>query len=141
MPSRLQKAIETLLRGGRVLRFCAAAPQTPTSTGSAMGLGQALLVSGLRQIGRDLQVMEALLNPPPSMPLLFLLLEGRCRELRAARNLLLWIWGPLQMGLADAVPLRANSETMDHSPPASARTRARFGMRSNSALKLPSVTV
>ena len=95
-----------------MLRFCAGSPQA-TAQDQPIGLAQALLLSGLRQIGRDLQVMEALLDPPPEHALLRLLLEGRCRELRAARNLLLWIWGPLQMGLADAVPLRANSETLD----------------------------
>ena len=108
----LREAVQTLLSGGRVLRFRTGSPQA-TAQDQPIGLAQGLLLSGLRQIGRDLQVMEALLDPPPEHALLRLLLEGRCRELRAARNLLLWIWGPLQMGLADAVPLRANSETLD----------------------------
>ena len=70
-----------------------------------MGLGQWLLVSGLQQVSRDLQRVEALLNPPPEQPLLFLLLQGRRRELRFAKGLLLWLWGPLQMGLEYAEPL------------------------------------
>lgn len=108
----LREAVQTLLSGGRVLRVRTGSPQDKAQS-QPIGLAQGLLLSGLRQIGRDLQVIEALLDPPPDHALLRLLLEGRCRELRAARNLLLWIWGPLQMGLADAVPLRANNETLD----------------------------
>lgn len=108
----LREAVQTVLSGGRVLRFRAGSPDAPVQD-QPLGLAQGLLFSGLRQIGHDLQVMEALLDPPPNDVVLQLLLEGRCRELRAARNLLLWLWGPLQMGLADAVPLRANSETLD----------------------------
>ena len=108
----LREAVQTVLSGGRVLRFRAGSPDAPLQD-QPLGLAQGLLFSGLRQIGHDLQVMEALLDPPPNDVVLQLLLEGRCRELRAARNLLLWLWGPLQMGLADAVPLRANSETLD----------------------------
>ena len=108
----LREAVQTLLSGGRVLRVRTGSPQDKVQS-QPIGLAQGLLLSGLRQIGRDLQVIEALLDPPPDHALLRLLLEGRCRELRAARNLLLWIWGPLQMGLADAVPLRANNETLD----------------------------
>lgn len=108
----LREAVQTLLSGGRVLRVRTGSPQDKVQS-QPIGLAQGLLLSGLRQIGRDLQVIEALLDPPPDHALLRLLLEGRCRELRAARNLLLWIWGPLQMGLADAVPLGANNETLD----------------------------
>ena len=58
-----------------------------------MVMGQWLLLSGLQQISNDLQVIEAMLTPPPPNPLLQFLLEGRCRELRSARALLLWLWG------------------------------------------------
>ena len=75
-----------------------------------MGLGQWLLVSGLQQISQDLQMIEALLMPPPADPLLRFLLEGRRRELTAARSLLLWLWGPLQLGLQDAVPLTTSHD-------------------------------
>ena len=109
----LQNAIETLLQGGRDIRLEAASEtQNP---GQTMGLGQWLLVSGLQQVSRDLQRVEALLNPPPEQPLLFLLLQGRRRELRFAKGLLLWLWGPLQMGLEHAEPL-APSVSSDGSP-------------------------
>lgn len=108
----LRAAVQTLLQGGRVLNFNAGSPDSGKDQ-QPVGLGQWLLVSGLQQIGRDLQVMEALLDPPPEHPLLRLLLEGRRRELRSARALLLWIWGPLHLALADAVPLRDRGETLD----------------------------
>ena len=108
----LRSAVQTLLNGGRVLNF---KPRTgPTSTSDhPLSMGQWLLVSGLQQIGRDLQVIEALLDPPPEHFVMRLMLEGRCRELRSARNLLLWLWGPLHTGLAEAVPLRDQSTTLE----------------------------
>ena len=109
----LQNAIETLLQGGRDIRLEAASETQ--SQEQTMGLGQWLLVSGLQQVSRDLQRVEALLNPPPEQPLLFLLLQGRRRELRFAKGLLLWLWGPLQMGLEHAEPL-APSVSSDGSP-------------------------
>lgn len=63
-----------------------------------LGLGEWLLVSGLQQIDAELALCERLLQPPPEGVLAQLLLEGRRRELRATRQLLLWLWGPL--GLA-----------------------------------------
>ena len=109
----LLNAIETLLQGGRDIRLEVASESE--SQEEAMGLGQWLLVSGLQQVSRDLQQVEALLNPPPEQPLLFLLLQGRRRELRFAKGLLLWLWGPLQMGLEHAEPL-APSVSSDGSP-------------------------
>ena len=106
---QLTDAIETMLSGGRVVRLQASASQPSQTISPAMGLGQWLLVSGLQQISNDLQVIEAMLKPPPKEGLLRFLLEGRCRELHQARALLLWLWGPLQMGLADAVSLKGAS--------------------------------
>ena len=97
----LTSSIETLLSGGRVVRLQSSSEPLRLTSSSAMGLGQWLLVSGLQQISHDLQVIEAMLQPPPEAGLLRLLLEGRCRELNQARALLLWLWGPLQMGLED----------------------------------------
>ena len=104
----LQEGITTLLKGGRVVRLNTegAATNAPKPT---MGLGQWLLSSGLQQISNDLQLIDALLIPPPDNLLLRLLLEGRQRELRSAQNLLLWLWGPLQVGLAHAEQLGCSS--------------------------------
>ena len=99
----LQAAIETLLGGGRVVELLAAGEHRGVQKAGSnpVGLGQWLLVSGLQQISRDLQVIEAMLTPPPEQSLLRLLLVGRSRELRSARSLLLWLWGPLQLGFED----------------------------------------
>ena len=115
----LTDSVNTLLGGGRVVRLTPGPSSTrPALNGSVMGLGQWLLVSGLQQISCDLQTIEALLAPPPSNPMLRFVLEGRRRELRSAHALLLWIWGPLQLGLADSVPLRP---TPDQFSPGDAR--------------------
>ena len=107
----LREAIETLLQGGRVVRLAQANPFTPPPQ-PAMGLGQWLLTSGLQQISNDLQVIDALLVPPPENLLLRLMLEGRQRELQSARSLLLLLWGPLQIGLADVQPLGQRQTTV-----------------------------
>lgn len=107
----LREAIETLLEGGRVVRLAQANPSTPPPQ-PAMGLGQWLLTSGLQQISNDLQVIDALLVPPPENLLLRLMLEGRQRELNSARSLLLLLWGPLQVGLADVQPLGRQQTTV-----------------------------
>ena len=115
----LTDSVNTLLGGGRVVRLTPGPSSTRQAlNGSVMGLGQWLLVSGLQQISCDLQTIEALLAPPPSNPMLRFVLEGRRRELRSAHALLLWIWGPLQLGLADSVPLRP---TPDQFSPGDAR--------------------
>ena len=116
--AELMSAVETLLSGGRVVQLQSSVSQPRQTDSAAMGLGQWLLVSGLQQISNDLQVIEAMLQPPPKQGLLRVLLEGRCRELHQARVLLLWLWGPLQMGLTDVAPLseapRPSSDT--HEP-------------------------
>lgn len=100
----LREAIKTLIGGGRVVKL-QEAQKSQSSNIQTMGFGQWLLVSGLQQINNDLQRVEALLNPPPEQDLILLIFEGRRRELLAAQKLLLWLWGPLQMGLDAAVPL------------------------------------
>ena len=109
----LQAAIETLLGGGRVVELLAASEHRGVQQAGSnpVGLGQWLLVSGLQQISRDLQIIEAMLNPPPEQSLLRLLLEGRSRELRSARSLLLWLWGPLQLGFEDVRSFTDRSQT------------------------------
>ena len=108
----LRNAVQTLLNGGRVLKIKPQAEHSSTSQPS-LSMAQWLLVSGLQQIGRDLQVIEALLDPPPEHFVMRLMLEGRCRELRSAKNLLLWLWGPLHTGLADVMPLHDQSKTLE----------------------------
>jgi hypothetical protein len=94
----VREAVSTLLEGGRVVDLLGSAgDSSPWRESVPMGLGQWLLVSGLQQIDAELRVCRQLLNPPPTTWLAQMLLEGRCRELQAARSLLLWLWGPLTM--------------------------------------------
>ena len=96
-PDSLREAVTTLLAGGRVLAIGAARQAAATGPAVPMGLGQWLLLSGLQQIDAELRLCLRLLDPPPAQLLPLLLLEGRVRELRLARQLLLWIWGPLSL--------------------------------------------
>ena len=110
----LQNSIEILLQGGRDIRL--EAPSEGRRQDQTMGLGQWLLVSGLQQLSRELELVEAMLNPPPQQALLFALLTGRRRELQFAKGLLLWLWGPLQLGLEDAEPLTSTASSSPGSP-------------------------
>ncbi|MEB3354682.1 MAG: DUF3685 domain-containing protein [Cyanobacteriota bacterium] len=96
-PQELREAIATLLAGGRVL---AAGGDTSTPMAAAtptLGLGQWLLISGLQQIDADIQALQRLLTPPPTNLVQLLVLQGRLRELSAARQLLLLLWGPVSV--------------------------------------------
>ena len=97
----LQNAIETLLQGGRDIRLEAASESQGQE--QTMGLGQWLLVSGLQQVSRDLQGVEALLNPPPEQPLLFLLLQATHQQPLPQAHGLLLAWR-LRRSLQTNVP-------------------------------------
>jgi hypothetical protein len=110
---QLLQAVQTLIEGGRVLELME--PNTgpnagplpapgpwpaqspwPASSNRALGLGSWLLLSGLEQIDAEIALCRQLLQPPPQ-PLARMVLRGRLRELAAARRLLLWLWGPIQL--------------------------------------------
>ncbi len=102
--SPLRDAVGVLLEGGRVIEIAGAmAGDRSADRHPALGLGQWLLISGLQQIDAELAFCLRLLDPPPAQLLPLLLLQGRERELRAARQLLLWLWGPVS--LAWSLPL------------------------------------
>ena len=127
----LQEAIRTLLAGGRVVRLQPGATddcvRQPFSD-QAMGLGQWLLISGLQQISNDLQVIDTLLVDPPAEPLWRLMLEGRRRELRSARSLLLWFWGPMQLAVDHAQPLASGFSDVEQEETVSITLRDRHSM-------------
>jgi len=105
-PQELLAALATLLTGGRVLAAAAGSASPRPAASPALGLGQWLLISGLQQIDADLAAIKRLLTPPPTNLVQLLVLQGRLRELSAARELLLLLWGPLSVawGAPDPCP-------------------------------------
>jgi len=98
-PEEIRSAVTTLLAGGRVLELRPL--QATAAEPVALGLGQWLLQSGLSQIAMEqrrcrrwLEVCDGGLSR--------LLLLGRMRELAAARQLLLWLWGPISLAFPQA---------------------------------------
>lgn len=112
-PDQVREAVATLLAGGRVLDLRGGnsseatpgtSPKAAGAIGPGQGLGQSLLQSGLLQIDADLQLCRSLLKTQPENLLLVALLEGRLRELAAARTFLLWLWGPLSLAWGTPEP-------------------------------------
>ena len=104
----LRDAVATLLAGGRVLEIAPAAASGGNSAAlppapAAMGLGQWLLTTGLWQIEAELRICAQCLDQTSLSLLDLLLLQGRARELRAARQLLLWLWGPLSLAWSESL--------------------------------------
>jgi hypothetical protein len=93
-PSEISDAVATLLAGGRVceLRPLSTTPADP----EPIGLGQWLLRSGLQQVAAEQARCNTLLKRHNG-GLNRILLQGRLRELAAAKALLLWLWGPISM--------------------------------------------
>ena len=105
-PQELLAALATLLAGGRVLTAAADIASPRPTASPALGMGQWLLISGLQQIDADVAAIKRLLSPPPSSLVQLLVFQGRLRELSAARELLLMLWGPLSLawGASDLGP-------------------------------------
>ena len=115
-PQELLEAVATLLAGGRVLAVAMGeapgigSPSPPT--GPTLGLGQWLLISGLQQIDADIDAIRRLLTPPPTNLVQLLVLQGRLRELAAARQLLLLLWGPASMAWSSPAPTPQPSQAV-----------------------------
>ena len=90
----LEESISTILNGGRIVRLKENKKDTQSTNRITLGLGQWLLISGTQQIDYDLQILEKLLDPPPTNPFVSLFLLGRKRELKQSKLLLNFIWGP-----------------------------------------------
>ncbi len=115
---QLEQAIEALLAGGRMVALPAPSAEASGSQGEA-GFIAALLASGLAQIETELAHGLAMLQRPALSWARRVLIEGRVRELRAARGFLLWLWGPLSMAWSDQLPPAA-SLARDLEPPSEA---------------------
>ena len=96
----VRQAVTTLLAGGRVIDL--QPDQERASEGPPLGLGQWLLQTGLQQIQVEEARCRQWLALADVSSLSEWLLQGRLRELAAARALLLWLWGPLSLAWGSA---------------------------------------
>ncbi len=127
----LRQAVTTLLAGGRVLAIAATRRGDDPGPSVPMGLGQWLLQSGLQQIDAELRLCLRLLDPPPVDLLPWLLLQGRVRELRLARRLLLWLWGPVSLAWSQPLDGRGGAPTapaVSEAPASGARDAPAHGV-------------
>ena len=111
----LLEALGTVLAGGREVQLVGG-PQPDAGAvapGPALGLGQWLLISGLQQIEQDLALCDQMLQAGPTHPVMLLMLQGRRRELWAARSLLHLLWGPLSLAWG---PMPAPSQSLPRAP-------------------------
>ena len=99
-PDEIPGAVDTLLSGGRVVELRPLMARTADATETPQGLGVWLLRSGLEQIEREQQRCQRWLQQSQGV-FSQLLLRGRVRELVMARQLLLWLWGPISLALAN----------------------------------------
>ncbi|MFL2671487.1 MAG: DUF3685 domain-containing protein [Prochlorococcaceae cyanobacterium] len=104
----IAEALEVLAAGGRVIEL---QPETTSQhQRRGQGLGHRLLCSGVDQIERELEQINAVLQLAPIHPLQRFVLEGRRRELRMAREVLHLLWGqepiPQAQASAPAEPLQ-----------------------------------
>ena len=103
----VRQAVATLLAGGRVIDL---QPEASTARdASPLGLGQGLLQTGLQQIQMEEARCQQWLALADANSLSELLLQGRLRELAAARALLLWLWGPISLAWGSAAPEAAQA--------------------------------
>ena len=104
----IAEALEVLAAGGRVIELQPEATSHHKRRGQ--GLGHRLLSSGVDQIERELEQINAVLQLAPIHPLQRFVLEGRRRELRMAREVLHVVWGqepiPQAQASAPAEPLQ-----------------------------------
>ena len=99
-PDEIPGAVATLLSGGRVVELRPLMARSAAATETPQGLGIWLLRSGLEQIEREQQRCQRWLQQSQGV-FSQLLLRGRVRELAMARRLLLWLWGPISLALAN----------------------------------------
>ncbi len=143
-PERLSTAVRTLLEAGRFVSLEGDETIERQDPLPPMGLGRWLLVSGLQQIDAELAVCQRLLRSGMADGWAVMLLQGRRRELEAARGLLLWLWGPawLALGLAEHdTGLQSDAAAPSDlagavSPPNSGGSRGSDGSRGRGGLQL-----
>ena len=93
----LKDAINILLSGGRLFKINNETSYNADSINNSYGLGHWLLTSGLSQINKDLNIIDLMIEKKTINPFYLFILIGRKRELLAAKKLILWLWGPLEV--------------------------------------------
>ncbi len=95
----LRESIETIISGGRVVRLKDQSKDPLLNKPSPIGLGQWFLLSGVQQIDEEIKNIEFLLNRTSNNSFKEIILYGRRKELKAAKALLYWLWGPLKISI------------------------------------------
>ena len=93
----LKEAINILLGGGRVFKINDSTSDNNDTINTTYGLGHWLLTSGLSQINKDLINIDLIMEKKSINFIHLFILTGRRRELLAAKRLILWLWGPLEI--------------------------------------------
>ncbi|MEY4360623.1 MAG: hypothetical protein RLZZ631_2109 [Cyanobacteriota bacterium] len=124
-PGEIPEAVSTLLSGGRVVELRPLAANTPDV--DPIGFGQWLLRSGLNQIHAEQRRCQRWLEQCGGGWSRLLLL-GRLRELQAARNLLLWLWGPVSMAFPDPATAAPSEPQQHHNLAITVRQRTAEGV-------------
>jgi hypothetical protein len=115
--AEIDQALAVLADGGRVVQLLEAeqASAAAASPSLTKGLGQWLFSSGARQIDQERLALEAELENPAVSGLRRLLIQGRLRELRMARELLGVIWDQPQQSVS--LPAAEDPGAITHQPP------------------------
>ena len=110
----LNKSIETIINGGRVFKIKEKYKDTTSTRKTTLGLGQWLLISGVQQINDDLEIINFHLDPPPENIFSTIILLGRKRELKKAKSILNYLWGPMQVAIENIAPVSIkNNQNLD----------------------------
>ena len=113
--STLNEAVSTLLNGGRVIRLKDAKINPKAFQNEPIGLGHWLLISGIQQINRDIQSIDQLIDYESTNSIHQLLIQGRRRELNAAKGILIKLWGPLITVRSHSIVSTGNYEESNYS--------------------------
>ena len=107
----LKEAINILLGGGRVFKINNKTSYNNDSINNTYGLGHWLLTSGLSQINKDLNTIDLIIENKSINLFYLFILTGRRRELLAAKRLILWLWGPLEVLIDSPIKTISNENS------------------------------
>ncbi len=96
----LKEAIQTLFRGGRVVRLNDSIEEEDlVKQKSFLGLGSNIFSNSLEQINSELDKLDNLKRSIKNNIFLLFAIQGRKREIQSAKSILLWLWAPIHMSL------------------------------------------